>query len=192
MMDDLDRVVRRFCPRCGRTADGPTLCPDCGETMSDRGYCAVCEGCWNLPPGADCPKHEIPLGVEPTAPIAIGPTGEAAELVTIGRFTRPGEAEALRLRLEAEGIPTFFEGERMGIHHVATGGLKLQVPRPFASDARILQAQTWAPPEHDDLDDAWDELAPEPGRKRRAVMKALILVMLFGPLALFALSWLLR
>jgi hypothetical protein len=56
-------------------------------------------------------------------------------------------AEAPRIRLEAEGIPTFVEGERMGarsMYHVATGGVKLKVPDNLASDARIILSQTWS------------------------------------------------
>jgi hypothetical protein len=77
------------------------------------------------------------------------------------------------------------------MYHVATGGVKLQVPQPLEADARVLLAQSWSPAvADDDLDDAWEELAPEPGEGRRRVMKAVILVILFGPLALALVSWL--
>ena len=89
-----------------------------------------------------------------------------ATWVTVGTFADDHEAEAVRIRLEAEGIPTFVEGARMGgrsMYHVATGGLKLQVPRQLAADARVLLSQTWSlPPSDDGLDDAWEELGPEP------------------------------
>jgi hypothetical protein len=97
--------------------------------------------------------------------------------VTVRGFHHPIEAETARIRLEAEGIPTFLEGQRMGSnypYHVATGGIKLQVPRPLVQEARILLSQSWAPPfEDEDLEDDWDDLpagsepAPgvEPGRE---------------------------
>ena len=66
---------------------------------------------------------------------------------------------------------------------MATGGVRLQVPSPLASAARILIAQSWAPPPEaeDDAEDAWDDLAPEPGLRRRAIMRLAIVVFLFGP-----------
>jgi hypothetical protein len=116
--------------------------------------------------------------------------------VTVQTFADTLAAQAPRLRLEAEGIPTFLEGARMGgrsMYLVATGGVKLQVPQSLAADARVLLSQTWSPlPHHDDLDDAWDDLAPEPGAVRRSVMKGAILVILFGPLVLSLFAWLLR
>lgn len=111
--------------------------------------------------------------------------------MTLRTFEDPLDAEALRLRLEAEGIPTFLEGSRMSsrsMYHVATGGTKLQVPEPLVADARILLNQTWREsPAGEDLEDAWDELAPETGLRRRRVMRGLILWLLFGPLV-FALA----
>jgi hypothetical protein len=45
---------------------------------------------------------------------------------------------AVRLRLEAEGVPTFLDGERMASEAwLATGGVRLQVP-----DNRLEQART--------------------------------------------------
>ena len=43
------------------------------------------------------------------------------------------------IRLEAEGIPTFVDGERMGsrsMYHVATGGVRLMVPDSLAPEPR--------------------------------------------------------
>jgi hypothetical protein len=96
------------------------------------------------------------------------------------------QAQGPRIRLEAEGIPAVLQGERMGsrsMYAVATGGLKLQVPRPLEADARVLLSQSWTSPvSDDDLDDAWEELAPEPGALRRRVMKGVIILLLLGPL----------
>ena len=75
------------------------------------------------------------------------------------------------------------------MYQVATGGVKLQVPQPLLADARILLRQSWSSGvEDDELDDAWDELAPDPGAFRRSVMTWMILFLLFAPLLLVLLS----
>jgi hypothetical protein len=76
------------------------------------------------------------------------------------------------------------------MYQVATGGVKLQVPATLSSDARVILAQSWSPPsfDGDDLDDAWEELGPDPGATRRAVMKGVIVFLLLAPLVLTLLS----
>ena len=192
-------VPSRFCARCRGNQGvgvGP-LCADCGETLRDQGYCSICEGFWKLDPGEECPKHEVELIEAAPPPEAFLPAGDRASLVTVATFSHPNQANPPRIRLEAEGIPTFLDGERIAsntLYQVATGGVRLQVPASLASAARIVISQTWAAPEEpdDDLDDAWDDLAPEPGARRRAVMKLAILVFLFGPLVVAAISTALR
>jgi hypothetical protein len=67
--------------------------------------------------------------------------------------------------------------------------VKLQVPEALASEARVLLAQSWTPPIiDDDLDDAWDELAPEPGAFRRRFMKGVIIFFLITPLLMSLMS----
>jgi hypothetical protein len=108
----------------------------------------------------------------------------------VATFADDIQAEAPRLRLEAEGIPTFLEGARMGsrsMYQVATGGVKLQVPEPLSADARVLLSQSWTLPA-DELDDAWEDLIPEPGATRRRVMKGLILLFLASPLVLLLIA----
>ena len=198
-MDDHSQIEAnpdhpRYCARCGGAGrgEGP-LCVDCGETLRDRGYCPICEGFWKLDPGADCPKHEVELIDEAPRSEAFDDLGGRASLVTVATFSHPNQANAPRIRLEAEGIPTFLDGERIAgntLYQVATGGVRLLVPSSLASAARILIAQTWAPPHDpgDDLDDAWDDLAPEPGARRRAIMKLAILLFLFGPVLVALIS----
>jgi hypothetical protein len=177
----------RFCGRCDRevAVSAATLCEECGERVIDQGYCPICERFWRLPAGDVCPKHEISL--EHDRPrVEFQPAGgQAMRWVTVETFGDALKAEAPRIRLEAEGIPTFVEGARMSSHSmypVATGGARLQVPQPLAAEARVILSQTWAPvTPADDLDDAWEELTPEPGAVRRSVMKSVILVILFGP-----------
>lgn len=177
----------RFCGRCDRDVDADkTLCESCGERVRGQGYCPICERFWRLQAGTPCPKHDVPL--EQDRPGDEFPTeeGPIPRWVTVETFGDSMKAEAPRIRLEAEGIPTFVEGARMGSHSmypVATGGVRLQVPEPLVADARVVLSQNWSPVKaEDDLDDAWDELAPEPGSVRRRVMKAAILLSLFGPL----------
>jgi hypothetical protein len=186
-----------YCPRCGRVGRGEsTLCADCGEALARQGYCPVCEAYWPLAPGTPCPKHELALEAGATGTIA----GRAETInqawVTVKGFADALGAEAARIRLEAEGIPTFLEGERMGspsMYQVATGGVKLQVPESLAADARILLAQSWTPPADDDLDDAWDQLAPDAHATRRDLGRAAVLFVLLAPLLLSLLSlWLNR
>jgi hypothetical protein len=184
------RVDPRYCPICrDETTDelaGP-LCAACGETLIAQGYCPICEDYWRLAVGASCPKHEVVLEAAPPSPGEPCATDQPISWVTVWRFPDSLAAAAPRIRLEAEGIPTFLEGERMGspaMYRVATGGVKLQVPTELVADARIILSQSWSLPfedEIDDLHDAWEELAPEPGTSRRLVMKAVILFLLIAP-----------
>jgi hypothetical protein len=160
------------------------LCYECGDALRPRGYCEVCERWALAAPGEPCPKHDVDLLDRPPEP---GFDPSAGRLVTVATFGLPAEAHGPRLRLEAEGIPAFLQGQRMGDHAIyglATGGVKLQVPEEFADDARILLTQTWMPPKGDepDPDDPWEGLGPDPAEHRRSVMKLTILLFLFGPL----------
>ena len=183
----------QFCPRCLKpsTTSAP-LCSECGEILVSQGYCSVCEQYWPQIVGVLCPKHDLPLddGAEPAV------TGTARiQWVTVASYQQNSAAQAARIRLEAEAIPTFLEGERManqGAFQFATGGVRLQVPRDLADEARIVLSQTWAPSEQESLDDAWEEFEPEPGFKRRTVMKALIVFILLLPIiqaVLISLIW---
>lgn len=183
----------RYCPLCDvEGKPGSSLCAHCGESLIDQSYCPICETYLHRPAGDLCPKHDVKL--ESAAPPS--PFDGKTRWVTVSRFGDAMAAEAPRIRLEAEGIPAFVEGARMGsrsMYHVATGGVKLLVPEPLVADARVLLGQTWDELSiDDDLDDAWEELAPEPGARRRRVMKGLILLILFGPAVLVFLAALFR
>lgn len=147
----------RFCPRCRRLARGDaTLCDRCGESLAPQGYCGICDRYWPRAEGEDCPKHEIPLGAADPPAAHDWPSDVPLDWVTVRSYPHPIAAEVPRLRLDAEGIPTFLAGERMGansLYQGATGGVKLQVPRALLADARILLAQSWAPPVADDAID---------------------------------------
>jgi hypothetical protein len=192
-MPGIDSIPPRYCPRCQVPAlTDNSLCRECGETLRDQGYCPICERFWKLDPGLECPKHDVELieGPPPPPAEAFASLEERASLVTVATFPHPVQANGPRIRLEAEGIPTFLDGEHVAgnsFSQVATGCVRLQVPARLASAARVLIAQTWTAPAEpgDDLDDAFEELAPEPGVRRRAIMKLAIWVILLGPVVMF-------
>jgi hypothetical protein len=66
------------------------------------------------------------------------------DLVTVGEFWNPIEANLLRSLLQSEGIFVHLWGEHLGVAHtflsVASGGMKVQVPRNQAAQARELIA----------------------------------------------------
>jgi len=181
----------RYCPRClGEASPDRSLCEACGETLHEQGYCPICERFWKIDQGRTCPKHDVELIDQPPPSKPFSSPEDWASLVTVATFAHPNQANGPRIRLEAEGIPTFLDGERIAgntLYQVATGGVRLQVPESLASAARILIDQTWTPPTEpdDDLEDAFEDLAPEPGRRRRAVMKLAIWVILLGPVVTF-------
>jgi Putative prokaryotic signal transducing protein len=150
-----------FCPACGIAWPAnfeQRLCPECGETLLAQGYCPVCESRWRLAVGAVCPKHDLPLeaGEERTSlPYGLH---ESVSWLTVKVLPNSLAAAVPRARLEAEGIPTFLEGERMGsagMYPAATAGVKLQVPADHAAQARIILSQNWSLPsdEKDDFED---------------------------------------
>ncbi|MFO0950778.1 MAG: hypothetical protein U0835_06405 [Isosphaeraceae bacterium] len=183
--DEIPVSVPRFCPRCRRDrkqgfGHAHGLCEQCGETLQDQTYCTVCENWWCLPAGADCPKHEIPLeeGHFIAADLA---RGTPVDWVTLETFADEVAAQAMRLRLEAEGIPTFVEGSRMGgrsMYLVATGGMKVQVPRHLLADARVLMSQVWTSPADDEIDGEgdWDDSSSEPQTRTRRVVESAVLI----------------
>ena len=85
-------------------------------------------------------------------------------------------------------------------YQVAIGGVRLQVPADHASAARILIAQTWSqPPEIAGVDDDdWDDPDAEVeeisghGSRRRAIMKAAIVLFLLTPALIASIQWLIR
>jgi hypothetical protein len=141
----------RFCKSCQRAAAGDLerdLCPECGGTVIPQGYCPVCESHWRLPAGATCPKHNVTLKTRPWPAAERASPDEPISWVTVCVFPSALAAAAARIRLEAEGIPTFLEGERMAglsAYSVATGGAKLQVPHHLFADARVILSQRWGP-----------------------------------------------
>ena len=145
-----------FCPRCRKAAHAELdrrLCPECGETVIPKGYCPVCERFWLLPVGDSCPKHEIDLAPPATSNDASA-AGKSVDWVTVMVFPHTLAAAAPRIRLEAEGIRTFLDGQRMGepgMHHAAPGGVKLKVPADQIHDALRVLSQDWSLRGDDDI-----------------------------------------
>ena len=63
---------------------------------------------------------------------------ELPELVTLGEFPEPIEAEMVKLRLESAGIETFLSGENAAILSPGLGPLQLQVHPEDEGDARAI------------------------------------------------------
>jgi len=171
--DQSTRKTPCFCPGCRKAvgdSDPSGLCAHCGDRLHAQGYCSVCEDYWPLAVGSPCPKHEIEL--EPSEPEAAErpSVDPRAKWVEVARFSDTLACQPPRIRLEAEGIPTIIDGERMGgksMYHVATGGVALRVPETLAAEARVILSQTWsataAALNIDDWDDIGaDELEPPP------------------------------
>jgi Putative prokaryotic signal transducing protein len=148
-----------FCPGCGLDEfydlAQPT-CPECGDALRKKAYCPVCERHWPLDVGALCPKHDLELEKAVDEPEAGPPlAGKYVPWVTAAVFPSATTASILRSRLEAEGIPTLLDGERMGaggMYWVATRGVRLQVPADKVADARIILSQNWSLPDDEKAD----------------------------------------
>ena len=147
-----------YCPGCSLDdfddLAQPT-CPECGDSLREKAYCPVCERYWPLDRGALCPKHDIELEGPPEEPAPPEEAGPYVPWVTAAVYPTVAEASILRGRLEAEGIPTLLDGERMGtagMYLVATRGIRVQVPADKIADARIILSQKWSLPDDEKAD----------------------------------------
>jgi len=190
----VERDTLYYCPDCGRRDEtGGKLCVTCGGTLIERGYCPTCEAYVLQPVGGFCHKHDVELLHPDEIEEHSHEDVSGVELVTIKAFGSSSEADAARIRLEAEGIPTFLDAARMGsgsFYSVATGGVKIRVPKSLEADARVVLSQNWTPvdPGEQELEDAWDEMRPQPWERRRDVMRVFILILVFGPTLLALLT----
>ncbi len=152
-----------FCLNCKRSRRSDAeLCPECGDRLIGQAYCAVCEDYWKLEVGALCPKHDLELTASPPTSAARFHANEAINWTTVQAYTRHFEAEAARLRLDAEGIPVMIDGSRLGAegntYHAAFGVVRVKVPAKLVQESRVLLTQTWAiPSDPDGLDEDWEE-----------------------------------
>jgi hypothetical protein len=177
----------RFCPDCGRAAGAPlegSLCSHCGARLALQGYCPICEARVRRRVGELCPKHDVELLADDSHLRPRLSEDSPISWITVKRFPDSLAATGARIRLDAEGIPTFIEGERMGspaMYRVATGGVKLQVPAEFVADARVILSQDWSWPADDlDLDEGAatdDELPPPEAESPRGFLIELLVVL---------------
>ena len=65
-------------------------------------------------------------------------TRDLREMVTLGEYPEPMEAEMAKLRLESAGIETFLSGENAAILSPGLGPLQLQVKPEDEADARAI------------------------------------------------------
>ena len=149
----------RFCQGCGlddfASFEG-AFCPECGDSLLlAEGYCPVCEKHLPQAPGSLCPKHDLVLEEGPAEERVSVEDGGYVPWVTVSVFPNSVTAAILQSRLEAEGIPTILDGERMGtagMYLAVTRGVRLQVPEDRVADARIILSQDWSLPEDEKAD----------------------------------------
>ncbi|HEY0795893.1 MAG TPA: DUF2007 domain-containing protein [Acidisarcina sp.] len=79
-----------------------------------------------------------------------------SELVSVGEFPEPMEAEMVKLRLESAGIDTFLSGENAAILAPGLGPLEVQVRAEDESDARAIIADAGEGLPDESLDDSAD------------------------------------
>lgn len=178
MLDDLAEEIRTnrlealFCPRCRKArATHGRSCPECGDWLEIQGYCSVCEARWNLPVGTPCPKHEIELAAESAEPSHFAEAEPESGWVFVESYNLAVQAQAARLRLEAEGIPAQLHGLRMATTYlwaIATGGIRLMVPARFEQEARVLLSQSWDMPFDKNDDDLGEASADDPDVESRS------------------------
>jgi hypothetical protein len=146
-----------------------------------------------------CPKHDVVLVSDEPTSATRSLADRPVSWVTVTRFPHSLAVAAARIRLEAEGIPTFVEGERMGspsMYRVATGGVKLQVPADLVDEARIILSQSWSLEIDDadidddfgDVDEDWAATAAEPGAVPLWVAEAILILVLASPLIIWVLG----
>lgn len=71
-------------------------------------------------------------------------------LATVATYNFPYQAHLARARLESMDIPAFVADEHtinmQWLYSDALGGVRLQVPAPFAEEARQILAEDWQQP----------------------------------------------
>ena len=145
-------------------------CPKCAKKVDDT--FEICWSCGTSVDGVEDPHFlddadvrfrahsnpDLPADKEQTPP---------ESLVTLIKCSLAGEAHAIRVRLESEGIPVFLFDEFTitmdWLLSNAIGGVKVQVPEPFLERARTILGiveQEQAAEERDE-DEDYEEEADE-------------------------------
>jgi len=121
-------------------------CPSCGENLEDT--FDLCWSCGTTREGTVDPNFHDPEGVEPApenvplGPVLFSEDEESEPLVTVAQCSLPAQAHAMRLHLEAAGIPVCLADELTiamdWLLSNAIGGVKVQVPESYADKATEL------------------------------------------------------
>jgi Putative prokaryotic signal transducing protein len=86
---------------------------------------------------------------------------ENSELVSVGEFPEPMEAEMVKLRLESAGIDTYMSGENAAILAPGLGPLEVQVRSEDEADARAIIADAGEGLADESLEEDGDGTADE-------------------------------
>jgi hypothetical protein len=137
-------------------------CSKCGEGLEDT--FDVCWSCGTSREGVVDPHFfdtEAPPAPE-NEPIEPGPAldhDSSEPMVTIAQCSLAAQAHAMRVHLEAAGIPVFLADELTvamdWLLSNAIGGVKVQVPERYAERAQAILAG-FARPSDSERDDADD------------------------------------
>src|SRR5262245_8197796 len=117
-------------------------CPNCRAAVDD--HFEICWGCGSAPDGTvDRGFQAETEGIITAEDFQRGEDERLhGQMVTVGTFLNPGEAELFRNRLEAEGIPSYVADELMSTtaweRCSPSGGAKVQVPEKDAGRARLI------------------------------------------------------
>ncbi|GEM_PF-1517613 len=145
-------------------------CPKCSKKVDDT--FEICWSCGTSIDGVEDPHFLEEGNLGKKAP-AEGEEQVAPEsLVTLTKCSLPGEAHAIRVRLESEGVPVFLFDEFTvtmdWLLSNAIGGIKVQVPEPHLERARtilgIVEAEQEAAEDQDDEegDELYDDESDAP------------------------------
>ena len=137
-------------------------CPKCGETVEDDKF-EVCWACGTSKTGVVDPhfNDDGPIAASENQPLEEEFTNkeetDAEHLVTVATCTTGPQAHAMRMQLEAAGIPVFL-GDEMTIAmdwllSNAVGGVKIQVAERHAERAKELIDSVPPPSERAEADD---------------------------------------
>lgn len=136
-------------------------CPKCSKKVDDA-Y-EICWACGTTVDGVENPHFLEEGNWENEAPS--GPEADVTpeSLVTLIKCVGAGQAHAIRVRLESEGIPVFlFDEFTVSMDWLlsnAIGGVKVQVPEPYLDRARNIVGIIEEEEEELDDEDLEDEEA---------------------------------
>lgn len=115
-------------------------CPKCSKKVDDA-Y-EICWACGTTVDGMENPHFFDEASGEKEAPSGPEADINPENLVTLIKCVGAGQAHAIRVRLESEGVPVFlFDEFTVSMDWLlsnAIGGVKVQVPEPYLERARNI------------------------------------------------------